>query len=111
MGKISIRTIFWVYKKIIDQAVELGTFSINLNLLNEPMTNPDLIKMIKYAKEKGIVDVHFHSHGGLLTEKKSIELIYLFDYTSIYLSVIRKIDPTPVIPIDFIKKELMKYDN
>ena len=31
--------------------------------------------MIKYAKEKGIVDVHFHSHGGLLTEKKSIELI------------------------------------
>ena len=66
---------FELYKKIIDEAVELGTFSINLNLLNEPLTNPDLIKMIKYAKEKGIVDVHFHSHGGLLTEKKSIELI------------------------------------
>ena len=31
--------------------------------------------MIKYAKMKGIVDVHFHSHGGLLTEKKSLELI------------------------------------
>tara|TARA_B110000014_G_scaffold157889_1_gene111013 strand:+ start:611 stop:1657 length:1047 start_codon:yes stop_codon:yes gene_type:complete len=66
---------FELYQSIIDQAVELGTFSINLNLLNEPITNPNLIKMIKYAKEKGIVDVHFHSHGGLLTERKSIELI------------------------------------
>ncbi len=66
---------FDLYKKIIDEAAEIGTYSVNLNLLNEPLTNPDLIKMIKYAKEKGIVDVHFHSHGGLLTEKKSQELL------------------------------------
>ena len=66
---------FELFKKIIDEASTLGTFSINLNLLNEPLTNPDLVPMIKYAKEKGIVDVHFHSHGGLLTEKKSLELI------------------------------------
>lgn len=66
---------FELYKKIIDEAVKIGTFSINLNLLNEPLTNPELVKMIKYAKEKGIVDVHFHSHGGLLTEKKSLELL------------------------------------
>jgi len=66
---------FELFKKIIDEAVEIGTFSINLNLLNEPLTNPELVKMIKYAKARGIVDVHFHSHGGLLTEKKSIELL------------------------------------
>ena len=66
---------FELYKKIIDEAAEIGTFSINLNLLNEPLINPELVKMIKYAKMKGIVDVHFHSHGGLLTEKKSLELI------------------------------------
>jgi len=66
---------FSLYKKIINEASRLGTYSINLNLLNEPLTNPDLVKMIKYAKDNGIVDVHFHSHGGLLTEKKSIELI------------------------------------
>jgi glucose/mannose-6-phosphate isomerase len=47
--------------------------------------------------------------GGILT--KLIQLIYLLDYSSIYLSVIRKIDPSPVIPIDFIKKELKKLDN
>ena len=64
-----------LYKKIIDEAVELGTYSINLNLLNEPLINPNLVEMIKYAKQKGIIDVHFHSHGGLLTEKKANELL------------------------------------
>lgn len=64
-----------LYKKIIDEASQLGTYSINLNLLNEPLTNPNLVKMIQYAKEKGIVDVHFHSHGGLLTEEKGKELL------------------------------------
>ena len=33
-------------------------------------------------------------------------LIYLFDYTSIYLSVKNGIDPSPVEPIDFIKSKL-----
>lgn len=64
-----------MYKKIIDEAVILGTYSINLNLLNEPLTHPKIIDMIKYAKEKGIVDVHFHTHGGLLTERISNEVL------------------------------------
>jgi radical SAM protein with 4Fe4S-binding SPASM domain len=64
-----------MYKKIIDESVELGTYSINLNLLNEPLVHPKIIEMIKYAKEKGIVDVHFHTHGGLLSEKMCNELL------------------------------------
>lgn len=64
-----------LFKKIIDDASELGTYSINLNLLNEPLTHPKLLEMIRYAKEKGIIDVHFHSHGGLLTEEKALELL------------------------------------
>lgn len=66
---------FELFKKIIDEAVELGTYSINMNLLNEPLTNPRIIDMIKYAKQKGIIDVHFHSHGGLLTEEKAKQLL------------------------------------
>jgi glucose/mannose-6-phosphate isomerase len=42
--------------------------------------------------------------GGILS--KLIQLIYLLDYASIYLSVIRKIDPTPVKAIDFIKNNI-----
>ena len=37
---------------------------------------------------------------------KIMSLIYTLDYSSLYLSILRKIDPTPVKSIDFIKKKL-----
>jgi len=37
---------------------------------------------------------------------KLINLIYLLDYTTIYKSVISEIDPSPVKPIEYIKKHL-----
>jgi len=37
---------------------------------------------------------------------KLVNLIYVLDYASIYLAIINKIDPTPVISIDYIKKRL-----
>jgi len=43
----------------------------------------------------------FSVKGSILS--KLINLIYLFDYTTIYLAVMRGIDPTPVYAIDFIK--------
>ena len=64
-----------LFKKIIDEAAELGTYSINLNLLNEPLTHPKLMEMIRYAKQKGIIDVFFHTHGGLLTEEMANRLL------------------------------------
>ncbi|MCH9042496.1 MAG: SIS domain-containing protein [Thaumarchaeota archaeon] len=42
--------------------------------------------------------------GNILT--KIICLIYLLDYTSIFLAVKKEIDPSPVKSIDFIKKRL-----
>ena len=40
---------------------------------------------------------------------KIMNLIYLFDYVSIYHSVISGIDPSPVSAIDFIKERLSKW--
>ena len=40
---------------------------------------------------------------------KIINLIYLFDYVSVYHSVISGIDPRPVSAIDFIKERLSKW--
>jgi len=37
---------------------------------------------------------------------KLINLIYMLDYSSIYLAVIKKVDPSPVESIKFIKKKL-----
>ena len=42
--------------------------------------------------------------GNILT--KTICLIYILDYVSIYRAVLLKIDPTPVRSIDYIKKKL-----
>jgi len=46
----------------------------------------------------------FSVEGGILS--KIISLIYLLDYSSIYLAILNKIDPTPVNSIDFVKKRL-----
>ena len=43
-------------------------------------------------------------NGNILS--KLINLIYILDYTSIYLAVKTKIDPSPVKSINFIKSKL-----
>lgn len=43
-------------------------------------------------------------NGDIIT--KLINLIYILDYSSIYLAIIKKIDPSPVESINFIKKNL-----
>jgi len=45
--------------------------------------------------------------GDIIT--KLINLIYILDYTSIYLAVKKGINPTPVKSIDFIKNQLKNY--
>lgn len=64
-----------LYKKIIDEGTEKGLKSIKYNILGEPTLNTKLIDMIRYAKEKGVVDVMFNTNATSLTEKKSKELI------------------------------------
>ena len=46
----------------------------------------------------------FSTSGSILT--KLINLIYLFDYSTIYKSILLGIDPSPVKPIEFIKNKL-----
>ena len=46
----------------------------------------------------------FSVSGNILT--KIIDLIYRLDYTSIYLSILSQIDPSPVKSIDILKKKL-----
>ena len=64
-----------LYKQTVDQAAESGVYALNLNVIGEPFIHNGLTEMIRYAKDKGIVDIFFHTNGVLLTEKKSRELI------------------------------------
>ncbi|OSB14047.1 radical SAM/SPASM domain-containing protein [Clostridium botulinum] len=63
------------YKKIIDEAVRIGVYSIKLNWLGEPLVHPQIVDMVKYAKDKGIVDVMFNTNAALLTRDISKQLI------------------------------------
>jgi len=57
---------------------------------------------------KGKVDFgEVHSVNGNILSKL-INLIYLLDYATIYLAIMKKTDPTPVESIDWIKKQLEK---
>ena len=73
-----------LYKKIVDEAAANNVFSIKLSWRGEPMLNPNLIEMIKYAKKKKIKHVAFLTNAELLTKKKSHELLESgCDYISI----------------------------
>lgn len=63
------------FKKIIDEAVEIGVYSIKLNFRGEPLVHPNIVDMVKYAKEKGIEDVMFNTNAVLLNENMSKRLI------------------------------------
>lgn len=63
------------YKKIIDEASDIGVCSVKLNWRGEPLMNPDIVKMVRYAKEKGILEIMINTNAVFLSDKMSRELI------------------------------------
>lgn len=63
-------------------------------------------KILKeFFDSKNIEYREVHSvQGSILT--KLVTLIYLLDYTSIYKAFLLGVDPSPIGPIDFVKKKL-----
>jgi radical SAM protein with 4Fe4S-binding SPASM domain len=66
---------FDLYKRLIDEAAELGIYSVKYNWLGEPLMNPRIVDMVKYAKDKGIEDTMMNTNAVLLSEKMSRDLI------------------------------------
>lgn len=64
-----------LYKKIIDEGSENNLYSIKLNYLGEPLSDKFILERIKYAKEKGVLDVMFNTNAALLTEEMSHKLL------------------------------------
>ncbi len=63
-------------------------------------------KILKKYFETNKIDYReVHSVKGSIISKL-INLIYLLDYSTIYLAVLSKVDPSPIKSIDFIKKFL-----
>lgn len=65
-----------------------------------------LWKIIMKYFEKNKIDYRVvHSVNGSILSK-IMNLIYLLDYSTIYNAIIRKVDPTPVKSIDFVKDKM-----
>jgi len=62
-------------KKTIKEASLNGVKSIKFNWRGEPLLNPNLPDLIKYAKDVGIIETIINTNATNLTEKKSLELI------------------------------------
>lgn len=81
---------FSFYKKLIDQAAQIGVKAVKLNWLGEPTMHKDLVKMVTYAKEKGILDVLINTNGVFLNKELARGLIeagldkLLFSFDSPY---------------------------
>jgi MoaA/NifB/PqqE/SkfB family radical SAM enzyme len=64
-----------LYRKIIDECAERGVYSVKLSWRGEPLLNPRICDMVRYAKEKGIRDVAFLTNGERLTGELAAGLI------------------------------------
>ena len=62
-----------LFRKIIDEAREFA-LDVNLHHRGEPLMNPALFDMVRYAKAAGL-NVRFHTNGGLLDEDKAGRLL------------------------------------
>ena len=64
-----------LFKRIIDEGAENGLCSVKFSLRGEPMLHPKLHEMVRYAKEKGIIDMYFNTNATLLTEDRINHLV------------------------------------
>ncbi len=66
---------FDFYCSVIDQGVDHGLYSVKLNYLGEPLLHPDVVRQVRYAKDRGVIDVMMNTNGTLLTEELSRQLL------------------------------------
>lgn len=70
------------FKFIVDK-IKISVEELSLFNYGEPLLNPDIIKMIKYAKKVGVKTVNLHSNGLALGKKLAKELVNSgIDYVS-----------------------------
>jgi len=54
------------FARVIDEGREHGLCSIKLNYINEPLLTRDLPRYIRYARDRGVLNVYFATNGTML---------------------------------------------
>lgn len=60
---------FELFKKVIDEGVPKGLKAIKLQSRGESMMYPRIVETIRYAKEKGVLDIQLTTNSTYLTEE------------------------------------------
>jgi MoaA/NifB/PqqE/SkfB family radical SAM enzyme len=58
-----------LYRKIVDECVELGIEHVRMHNYGEPFIDRQLVDKVRYAKERGIPQVGMISNGSLITDQ------------------------------------------
>jgi radical SAM protein with 4Fe4S-binding SPASM domain len=66
---------FDIVKKIIDEGSANGLCGVKFNIRGEPLLHPKIHEFVRYAKDKGLVDVYFNTNGMFLTNDVAERLI------------------------------------
>jgi len=66
---------FDIIRKIIDEGRENNLYGVKFNIRGEPLLHPQIHDFVKYAKQKGLIDVYFNTNAMFLTEEISRKLI------------------------------------
>ncbi|MDR0273330.1 MAG: radical SAM protein [Clostridiales bacterium] len=66
---------FDLYKKIIDEAADLGVPSVKFGILTESLVHPKIVEMVEYANAKNFEDIGIVTNATLLTEELARRLI------------------------------------
>jgi hypothetical protein len=59
---------FELFRKIVDECVELGITHVRMHNYGEAFIDRQLVEKVRYAKQKGIKEVGMISNGSLITE-------------------------------------------
>ncbi len=100
-----------LFKKMIDEGVANGLCAIKLQSRGEAMMHPKIFEFSKYAKSKGIKDIHLTTNGTLFMKPGKIEQLFDSGIDKLIFSIDKAHDES----IDEIykakKPDIRKYFN
>ena len=65
-----------LFKKVIDEGVANGLCAIKLQSRGEAMMHPKIFQYSRYAKDKGVMDIHLTTNGTLFLKKGKINELF-----------------------------------
>ena len=74
------------YIKILEEAYNLGSRSLKLNYINEPMIRKDLEDFVRKAKDIGFLNIYMATNGTMLTKKRRADLLSC-GITKVFISI------------------------